>query len=261
MRYLRVYQAIWRACLIEAMAHRVNFFSRLFFGVTYIVLAQGVLLVVFTKIDTLAGWRLGDMLIFTGTTYLADLLFMTFFMFNVMDLPNKLNTGRLDLLLTKPLSPQFLVVFDKVNFDMLFSSVLGVALVGYGVWLNGTMPNLGSVVLYVLLVVNGVLVFHCTYLLMTCVAFWQTQSRLAGEITHWLYSFAMKPDVIYQGSLRFILAYVLPALVLVNLPSRVLMGKLNVKEVVAGLLLSLTYFALCQWVWRVALRRYSSASS
>lgn len=261
LRYFKIYRALWRVSLAADMAHRSNFIWRMIFGLIYLFLGQGVFIFVFSQLSTFGGWSLGDILIFTGTTYLIDLIWMTMFFFNVLMLPDRINTGQVDLILTKPVNAQFLLSTYNLNLDNFLPSLIGVATVVYGVILNKNEVTATSILLYCALVINGVLLLHFTYLMAHCVAFWQPRFRFAVDIVDWLHQFGMRPDVIYTGGVRFVMAYLLPALMFVNIPSRVLMGDVNTAEILGGLGISIAVICLSQWVWHLSLSHYTSASS
>jgi ABC-2 type transport system permease protein len=259
--YLRIYKTIWKVSFIADMTHRANFFSRILSGLLYLLTNLGLYLFVFTKLDTLGGWSFGDMLIFIGTTYLVDLIWMTVLFFNLLNLPSSINKGEFDLLLLKPVNTQFLASMGTVNIDSLFNSVIGISLVAYGVAINGYSISLLDVLFYIVMVLNGVLLFYSTFLMINCIAFWQTRFQFAWDLIEWFYEFAMRPDIIYKGAIRYVLTYIIPALMLVNIPARTLMNKLGLEEVLIGLVLTTALFALSQFIWSKAVKKYSSASS
>ncbi|MFF2908914.1 ABC transporter permease [Paenibacillus sp. NPDC057934] len=261
IKYLRIYKTVWKVSLIADMSHRVNFFTRIFSGILYLLTGLGMYVFVYTKLDTLGGWSFGDMLIFLGTTFLVDLLWMTFFFFNLLGLPTLINKGEFDMLLLKPVNSQFLAVMGNVNLDSFFNSIIGVALVVYGVNLNNYSISFIDVLLYIGLLVNGVLLFYSTFLMINCIAFWQTRFQFAWDLIEWFYEFAMRPDFIYKGGVRVVLTFIIPALMLVNIPAKMLMDRFNFKEVGFGFLLTTLFFILSQWVWKKAISNYSSASS
>ncbi|MCX7570226.1 ABC-2 family transporter protein [Tumebacillus sp. DT12] len=261
MRYLRVYRAIIRSNFIGEMTHRTNFIMGFFSGILYLLTGLGLFLVVFLRLSMFGDWNAGDMFIFVGTTYLIDVVWMTFFFFNMLGMPEKINSGKFDLLLTKPLNTQFLVTCERINLESGFNSLIGIGLIVYGIYIAGYDVTVVSLLTYLFLLANGVMLFYSTFLMINCIAFWQTKFKFAWDLIEWFYEFAMKPDVIYRGSVRFILTYFLPAMMLVSFPARALMGKLDLSEVLWGLLATTILFVACQWVWKRAIANYTSASS
>lgn len=71
----------------------------------------------------------------------------------------------------------------------------------------------------------------------------------------------MKPDGIYRGTLRLVLTFVIPAVVMMNVPARALTLRLAWWQAPWALAVGGGILALALRVWSRALRAYTSASS
>ncbi len=73
--------------------------------------------------------------------------------------------------------------------------------------------------------------------------------------------FAEKPEIIYPKSLRLILTYILPFIVIVNFPSKTLMQIASWKSALYMFLITIFISAFAIWGWNKSIKYYSSASS
>ena len=94
--------------------------------------------------------------------------------------------------------------------------------------------------------------------------------RNQGLLDFWFYVtiFARYPSSIYSGSpsgeiLRFAFSYVIPILLVVTVPARVLLGKSLEPNWLSGLtlLMGVASFVVSRCIFHWALRHYRSASS
>jgi ABC-2 type transport system permease protein len=94
-------------------------------------------------------------------------------------------------------------------------------------------------------------------------SFWMIRSQ--GLI--WGYfsvmNLARYPDVIFKGLIKFVFSWLLPVIVVTNVPARVLIHASQTPwwPVLHLLLASALMLFLSRILWRFALNRYSSASS
>ena len=151
---------------------------------------------------------------------------------------------------------------------MLNQTVLALSLVGYALVKIGHSINPVHAAMYVVFVAVGVTFFYSLMLMLASTSVWF--GRNTGLYDFWFYVtiFARYPREIYSGSpageaLQFGLSYMVPVLLVVTVPSRILLAKvLNpswltlvaIASAVGGLLVS-------RAVFRWSLRSYRSASS
>jgi len=82
---------------------------------------------------------------------------------------------------------------------------------------------------------------------------------------HELFLSALKfleyPQNIYKGMIRILMIYIIPLATVSNVPAEKILGKVGMIDTIEIVLLSLVFFMLTRICYRLALKRYSSASS
>src|SRR5438128_1767277 len=109
----------------------------------------------------------------------------------------------------------------------------------------------------------GVAVHYSIMLCLAAVSFWivRAQGLVYGYFN--FLNIARYPDVIFPRIFRFIFGWIVPVVIIANIPARLLIkplgqpGWLMLHLVIASTII----FWLSRVFWRFALRRYSSASS
>jgi len=139
---------------------------------------------------------------------------------------------------------------------------------GYSLWQRGLPPTLISATFYVLLIAAAVCFFYSLMISLSALSIFFGRNQ--GLLDFWFYItiFARYPSSIYSGSpagevIRFLFSFVLPILLVVTVPARVLLGKLLEPSWLSGLTIASGVISLlmARAVFQWSLRYYRSASS
>jgi len=125
------------------------------------------------------------------------------------------------------------------------------------------VPNPLSVLLYVVALGFGVAVHYSIMLALAAVSFWiiRAQGLVYGYFN--FLNIARYPDVIYPWLFRLIFGWVIPVVIIANIPARLLIKSLGqpLPLMLHLIIASTIVFWLSRVFWNFALGHYSSASS
>jgi ABC-2 type transport system permease protein len=266
--YFRVFATFFRNSLVREMTFRSNLLitivTRLFYFVAQVALFE----IIYRQVNAIDDWTRPEYFAFLATGMLINSLVETFFMPNCANFSELIRTGNLDFVLLKPIDPQFLISFEKIELAMLNQALLALGLLGYALVRIGGPIDPVRVAMYVLFVAVGVAFFYSLMLMLASTSVWF--GRNTGLYDFWFYIiiFARYPREIYSGSLagdalQFTFSFMIPILLVVTVPSRVLLAKVLTPSWLT--LVALTAAALglviSRAVFRSSLRAYRSASS
>lgn len=262
-RYWEVYRILWRNSLIREMAFKANF---LLWMVTELLWFAGQILlidVLFLYTETLAGWGKWEVVALIGTNQIIVQVFQAFFYMNLTTLPELVRTGRLDLLLLLPLDAQFTVSTRQFGIDNLVNAAVGAGFVGYSLHRLGLAPDAGRLAGYALALGCGVAVHYAIMLCLSAVSFWLVRAHGLIYGYFQLVSVSRYPEAVFRGAFRWVFTWLVPVVVVANLPARMLVRPDENVPLLLGraALAALTALAGSRLFWRLALRRYASASS
>jgi ABC-2 type transport system permease protein len=172
-------------------------------------------------------------------------------------------TGKLDSLLVLPVDSQFAVSTKQFGLDSVINAALGGVVVCVSLAQLGIVPNPISVLLYLVALLFGVAVHYSIMLSLAAVSFWiiRAQGLVYGYFN--FLNIARYPDVIYPRLFRFIFGWIVPVVIIANIPARLLIKPLGqpLWLMFHLMIASTIVFGLSRVFWRFALRHYSSASS
>lgn len=264
---LRKYQAVYAIMLRNSLIREMNFKANflLWMGVELLwFLGQIIFLeVIFQYTDRIGDWTKWEVVLLVGTHQIIAQMFQAFFYVNLANLPELVRTGKLDFLLLQPIDPQFAVSTKQFGLDNLVNAGIGVGFVLVALFKLQIVPTPGQIALYLAAITLGIAIHYSIFLALASVSFWiiRAQGLIYGYYS--LFNLGRYPDVIFRGAFKFFFSWVIPIIVVTNIPTRIL---IRASESPALLIAQLAAAALLVVVatrvfWRLALRHYSSASS
>ncbi len=278
--YFWVFLMFARNSLVRDMMFRANFLIESVSSVCWAIMNVGLYWIIFehtTSIGSDTGWGKYEFFVFMGTTWIINSLMQTFFMPNSEEFSELIRTGGLDFAMLKPIDTQFLISLRKVSWSSLSNLLFGILLlvISLAHLMNRTenpwhfQPSI--VVLYPLYIVCGVAILYSLMICLAATSVWLGRNQTLYDFWFYITNFSRYPMEIYARGwglpLLFIFTFVIPVLVVVNVPARLLAQPLTPRASwewpLAGftLLATLSSLYVSRWVFQKALRSYRSASS
>ena len=262
-RYIDIYSIMLRNSLIREMSFKANF---LLWMIVEILWFCGQILffsIIFGQVNRIGDWSKWEVVLLVGTHQIIAQLFQAFFFVNVANVPELVRTGKLDSLLVLPLDSQFAVSTKQFGLDSVINALIGAAVVLLALTRLQITPSAGAVLLYLIALGFGVAVHYSIMLSLAAVSFWiiRAQGLVYGYFN--FLNIARYPDVIFPKLFRFVFGWIIPVVIVANIPARLLIkslgqpGWLMFHLIVAGTIAAM----ISRFFWRFALRHYSSASS
>lgn len=279
--YLRVLATFARNSLVRDMTFRGNFLIEMFSSMAWVFMNLGFYILVFQhtpQIGNVTNWGSYDFawgkyefFLFLSTTLIINSLVQTFFMANASEFSEMIRMGTLDFALLKPIDTQFLISLQRIQWSSIGNLLVGVGLATYSLVQIGRVPTPWQVLLFMLFVGCGVAIMYSLMIALAATSIWLGRNQSLYNFWFYITNFSRYPMEIYRGAygtpLRIFFTFIIPVLVVVNVPARFLVRPL-VPQTPTDLLLPV--FALAatiaslvasRWVFNRSLLSYRSASS
>lgn len=261
MRYLRLYRIFIMQSFMKMAAYKFNFLS-VFFTITAYFSVQLIFMqIVFSNVETLAGWTKYEMFFYIGTYNIIDSLWTFGPFFNLLGIPGMIRSGSLDYYLTKPVNSQFLISLRTADLGSLISVLAGIIMIAFALIQGGMELTFTRGILYVVSIFHALLIQYSVYFILTCLSFWLLKADFVESIHGILCYFSTRPVDIYKGLIRFVLSYVLPYGLALTVASKSAIKTIHLPEYLLFLIIGWFIFAASIAFWKFSLKRYSSASS
>jgi len=197
-----------------------------------------------------------------------------FFMPNCEEFSEMIRTGGLDFALLKPIDTQFLVSLQRVSWSSLTNLLLGLGLLAVSVYTLRTRASdpieipLWTTIAYPIYVLCGVMILYSLMIALSAMSIWMGRNQSLYDFWFYITNFSRYPMEIYSGRwgtpLRIGFTFIIPVLVVINVPARLLVQPLrgeNFWLALFTLLATAAALGTSRWIFQLALQRYRSASS
>ncbi len=262
-RYIEIYSIMLRNSLIREMSFKANFLLWMLVEVLWFCGQIVFFSIIFGNVDRIGDWTKWEVVLLVGTHQIIAQLFQAFFFVNVANIPELVRTGKLDSLLVLPVDSQFAVSTKQFGLDSVINAIVGAVVVCVSLSRLGIVPTPLSILLYLVALCFGIAVHYSIMLSLAAVSFWivRAQGLVYGYFN--FLNIARYPDVIYPRLFRFIFGWIIPVVIVANIPARLLIKSLGQPGHLMWQLIiaSTVVFCLSRAFWGFALRHYSSASS
>jgi ABC-2 type transport system permease protein len=269
--YLRVFATFARNSLVRDMTFRTNFIIESISSLSWMCMNLGCYLLIFQytpMIGADTGWGKYQFFVFLSTTLFVNSLVQAFFMPNAEEFSEQVRTGGLDFALLKPIDTQFLISLTKIDWSSLANFVFAIALLSYSLSQLDYWPGVVQTLLYPVYVLCGVAIFYSLMIALASTSIWLGRNQNLYDFWFYITNFSRYPMEIYQGSLgtplRRLFTFLIPVLVVVNVPARLLALPFDANNWWLALFtLAATAGSLLvsRWLFLRALESYRSASS
>ncbi len=278
--YKKVFLTFAQNSLVRDMTFRANFIFQCISSVSWTAMNVGFYMLVFRFTDSIGeqtGWHRDEFFLFLATTWFINSLVQAFFMSNAEEFSELIRTGGLDFALLKPIDTQFLISFRKIEWSALSNFATGLLIAGHSLLsmatreVNPYVPSPLSFVLYVVFVLCGVAIMYSVMICLAATSVWLGRNQSLYDFWFYITNFSRYPMEIYNRSwgvaLLGLFTFVIPVLVVVNVPARMLAMPLHPRASwewpLAAWALVATFMSLwfSRWLFRRSLLSYRSASS
>ena len=261
-RYLSLYAALWKNSVAREMGFKVNFLLWIVVDSLWFALQLAFMAVLYSHTDTIGDWTKWQVVLLVGTAHFIQSAFTALFFNNLTGLSEHVRTGRLDFLLLLPVNTRFIVSLRHADLGSCFNVAGGLAVVAYACRQLGLAPDALQVVGYLLLCACSVVVHYSLMLALASVCFWTVKAQGIVWGYYNLFMLARWPDAAFRGAFKAVFTFVLPMLLVSNVPAKLLTDKLRSPlDLLLLVAMSVACFVGSEAVWRFSLRRYTSASS
>lgn len=258
-----VYAVLCRNSLVREMGFKTNFLLWIVVELLWFALQLAFVAVLYQHTERIATWSRWEVVLLVGASQFIQQVFTAFFLTNCVQLSDHVRTGRLDFFLLLPVNPRFLISLRQLDLGALVNAASALVVMGYAATRLDLRPDVLHLAGFGLLCVAGVLIHYALMFMLATVSFWTVQAQGLVWGYYNLFNVARVPDEAFRpGVFKAVFTWVMPMLLVANVPTKLLADKLGSPlEMLLLVTLAAGIFAVSTRVWRLSVRRYTSASS
>ncbi|MDW8307917.1 MAG: ABC-2 family transporter protein, partial [Verrucomicrobiales bacterium] len=261
-RYVAIYAALWRNSVTRETMFKTNFLLWIVVELLWFGLQLSFVGVIYLHTQAIGTWTKWQVVLLVGASHFIQQLFQAFFLINCANLSELVRTGKLDFLLLQPVNTRFIVSLRQLDLGAFVNAASAVVVMVYAARQLALSPTPGQVLGFLDLCVAGIAIHYSLMFMLATVCFWTVRAQGLVWGYYNLFQIARMPDEAFpRGLFRAVFTFALPMLLVANVPVRLLVETLTSPKLLLLLAMAVICPLVSEWVWRISVRRYTSASS
>jgi ABC-2 type transport system permease protein len=261
MTHLRLFWIHLRLGVLNELQYRTNLVIQLVQSTLGLATALLGLGIVFSKTDTLAGWRPAELLAIVGVFTLVSGLTQLVVRPSLARFMEDVRLGTFDFILTKPVDAQILASMRQIEVWKLVDVVVGLVVLTVAINQLGAAVGLAEAISFLVALLAGVTIIYSFLLILATCAFWFVRLDNILNIFQSMYEAGRWPIGIYPPWLRTTLTFLVPIGFAITVPTEGLVGRLTSPNLLGAIALAIALPVVARVFWRIGVRHYSGASA
>jgi ABC-2 type transport system permease protein len=262
VRYGAIYAALWKTSVTREMSFKGNFILWIVVEVLWFALQLCFIGVLYLQTNSIGTWTQWQVVLLVGASSFIQQTYQAIFLSNCVNLSELVRTGKMDFLLMLPVNTRFVVSLRQVDLGSFVNGAFAVAVMVYAAGKLGLHPTVAQLLGFLALCAVGILIHYSLMFMLAAISFWTVRAQGIVWGYYNLFNIARMPDEAFRGVFKAVFTFVLPVLLVSNVPVRVLAHKLTSPTLWLVLLgMGVVCAVISEWFWRLSVRRYTSAST
>jgi ABC-2 type transport system permease protein len=263
---MRVYGVLASARLRSDLQYRVSFALFTLGQFTITALDFVGVLIIFSNVQVLKGWSVGEVTFLYGLGNLAFGL-ADMFVSAVENVQFHVREGSFDRFLLRPASPLVQVIADQFSLRRIGKVLEGALIFAIGCGAASVAWTPARVAMTVVALVSGATIFGGLWVFTSCLCFWWVDAReAANAVTYGGGFLSQYPLAVYGDVLRRVLAFTVPIAFANYFPAVYILGRtdrLGAPTWVqfASPLVAVAVAGVASIMWRTGVRHYRGTGS
>lgn len=259
-RYLLLYLHLASFTIKRDLEYRVGLISGAVSNFAWSNLSLLVVLVLGHTVGQFGGWNVDQMLLLVGFWMIVNGLAHVFFYGGIKRLIDDIHTGRLDKVLTLPVSSLFITSLRRPFLSSSMGIIEGSIVVFFAASKLQVVFGFNVVLMTVLLLVAAAVYWSLWVIAATMSIHFPMSDNLVYAVPE-LVDLSRFPDTAYPPALQNLFSSFVPILLMTSFPAQALQGLLPGERFAYALVVGGLAVLIARTFWNWSLRRYTSASS
>ncbi|MBI3851281.1 MAG: ABC-2 family transporter protein [Verrucomicrobia bacterium] len=261
-RYLSIYAALLKNSVAREMGFKSNFLMWIVVELLWFALQVSFIVVIYQHTENIGDWTKWEVVLLVGASHFIQQIFQTFFLTNCTQLSELIRVGKLDFMLLLPINSRFIISLRQVDLGGIVNAGTALTVMVYALRQLHLVPGVWQIGGFVLLTGAGILIHYSLMFLLSSVSFWTVRAQGIVWGYYSLFNIARMPDAAFRGWFKAVFTFVIPMLLVSNVPVKLLVQRLSSPvDMLLLVTMSAVCFAVSEMGWRFSVRHYTSASS
>src|ERR1700690_86022 len=226
-RYAAIYGSLWRNSVVREMGFKSNFLLWTVVELLWFALQLCFIGVLYLQTNSIGTWTQWQVELLVCASSFIQQTYQAFFLTNCVNLSELVRTGKMDFLLMLPVNTRFVVSLRQVDLGAFVNGAFAVAVMAYAAGKLDLHPTAAQFLGFLALCAVGILIHYSLMFMLAAISFWTVRAQGIVWGYYNLFNIARMPDEAFRGVFKVVFTFVLPVLLVSNVPVRVLAHKLT----------------------------------
>jgi ABC-2 type transport system permease protein len=241
------------------LQYRANFIASLVGTAFWLLMAVFTVSIFYEHTADVGGWSFWEAAVLLGVFNALVGVIEGFLRPGIGSLPDEVRHGSLDLLLLRPIDTQLYLSFRELDLWRIADVAAGFGLSLYALHRLGRTISFAEAGAFLVTFGAAIAILYGVWLSLMSAAFWFVAVENLSTVFDALFEAARYPASAYPPALRILFLFILPIAWTTTVPASALVGRLSGGGILVSLLVAGIALTLSRGIWRLALRRYTSA--
>jgi ABC-2 type transport system permease protein len=218
----------------------------------------------FSSIDTIAGYTKDQMMVFTTIGFISFIVSSYLFSGSINELVKDVNKGTLDFALVRPVPSLFYMLTRKISiFNLIKEGLPGFIVLFLAINWTALSISPESILPAIICFFCGQFCSMYIQFSLSLPVFWFGESSQLIDLAY-LFDYRLGRFIPYEGinsSIRIFFTSIIPVMIGTGVTTSILFGKSDISIVYYVIAITILLLFVQNWLWKMALRSYTSASS
>jgi ABC-2 type transport system permease protein len=229
--------------------------------ILFVLVQVAMVGIYFNFTDNISGWTKAQVFLLIGLFRIIEGIFHIFFHKNLLNFPELISSGNLDIFLTRPINSLFISTTRYHNLDEIGTFITGVLVVWYSLVQLKIDINIILIFKLIFVISFGLLAIYSVILIFSVFSFFFTRLTALNSVYDIITKTLRVPTNVLTQDTFIGNTILFPLIIVVTLPSQIILGQTGFSLILIEALSSIILFTVAYKFYFFALRRYSSASS
>ena len=258
--YLKVWSRVFRSGMKRNYLYKIDIFVRILRTILVVGVQIFLLNVLFGKNELYVGWSKSEAYLVIGIWNLLNYLGWSIFSTNLLYLESKVIEGKFDYILLKPISSDWYASFSDFFITNFITAISGIILIVYYIIVEWGKISLVNVLVGLVAILVAFLIWYAIYLFFAAFTISNPRNGVLS-IAKELLGLTKYPIDVFGESIKVVFYTVIPIAFLTTLPANIIIGRGKYEFILIGLGIGLILLLIAKLVWKMNVKKYSSASS
>ena len=205
----------------------------------------------------IGGWSVLEIYILIAVFSLVDTFTWSFFYVNMREYTDSVFSGKINMLLTKPIDTQFMLMTQSNSLNNILRFFVGIGVLIWAVpQLDVTITFIHWLLFIAMFVVSLSFIYFLWFTLSTF-AFWVEKLNNINNMIPAMRRIWQVPRQVYTGATSVLLTIIMPIGLVVSIPSEILINKAAPFFMIYLTAFAVGMFFISRWFFNFSIKKYS----